>query len=214
MDSTAGWRDNCFSARRRRARLPEKRSDITWSGPARAGGCRSAARARLLAGFPWSREKYRDGVRCVSQPDAFEPRFSEVCGRSGPLPAPPEQGSDWRGSDQSREATGSEQGATQPRGKIVAGNGVNDPGLTHATIVFPSRLAADLRRTRSFHDASQLSRVVCRTRALSSTTCSGDNEICQGIPLASCLPVSHPFRSQSKMVCGVMPIMAAAPCTE
>ena len=48
-------------------------------------------------------------------------------------------------------------------------------------------------------------------RALSSRACSGDSEICQGMPLASCLPVSHPLRSQSNMTCGVMPMAAAAP---
>jgi hypothetical protein len=38
--------------------------------------------------------------------------------------------------------------------------------------------------------------------------------ICQGMPLASCFPVSRPFRSQPKITCGVMPMAAAAPCTE
>ena len=56
--------------------------------------------------------------------------------------------------------------------------------------------------------------LVRRTLALSSTACSGESAICQGIPLASCLPVSQPFRSQSNMTCGVMPIALAAPWTE
>ena len=68
--------------------------------------------------------------------------------------------------------------------------------------------------TRRFHDASLLDRLVRRTLALSTTAWSGDSEICQGMPLASCVPVSHPFRSQSNMTCGVMPMAAAAPWTE
>ena len=68
--------------------------------------------------------------------------------------------------------------------------------------------------TRRFHDASLFDRLVRRTLALSTTAWSGDSEICQGIPLASCVPVSHPFRSQSNMTCGVMPMAAAAPWTE
>jgi hypothetical protein len=50
--------------------------------------------------------------------------------------------------------------------------------------------------------------------ARSSIACSGVSMICQGMPLASCFPVSRPLRSQSNMICGVMPIAAAAPCTE
>ena len=53
--------------------------------------------------------------------------------------------------------------------------------------------------TRRFHDASLLDRLVRRTLALSTAAWSGDSEICQGIPLASCVPVNHPFRSQSNM---------------
>ena len=53
--------------------------------------------------------------------------------------------------------------------------------------------------TRRFHDASLLDRLVRRTLALSTAAWFGDSEICQGIPLASCVPVNHPFRSQSNM---------------
>ena len=76
------------------------------------------------------------------------------------------------------------------------------------------RMGDRVRRTRRFHDASLFDRLVRRTLALSTTAWSGDSEICQGIPLASCVPVSHPFRSQSNMTCGVMPMAAAAPWTE
>ena len=70
----------------------------------------------------------------------------------------------------------------------------------------PHHLQPRLRRmgrassaTRRFHDASLLDRLVRRTLALSTAAWSGDSEICQGMPLASCVPVSHPFRSQSNM---------------
>ena len=79
---------------------------------------------------------------------------------------------------------------------------------------FPSTAGTTLLGSRRFHDASLFDRLVRRTLALSTTAWSGDSEICQGIPLASCVPVSHPFRSQSNMTCGVMPMAAAAPWTE
>ena len=68
--------------------------------------------------------------------------------------------------------------------------------------------------TRRFHDASLLDRLVRRTVARSSMACPGVSMICQGMPLASCFPLNRPFRSQSNMTWGVMPIAAAAPCTE
>jgi hypothetical protein len=39
--------------------------------------------------------------------------------------------------------------------------------------------------------------------------CSGVSVICQGMPLASCFPVSRPLRSQSNKTCGVMPTATA-----
>ena len=80
--------------------------------------------------------------------------------------------------------------------------------------ISPSANGRASSATRRFHDASLLNRLVRRTLALSSMTCSGDSVICQGIPLATCFPVSHPLRSQSNMTCGVMPMAVAAPCTE
>ena len=68
--------------------------------------------------------------------------------------------------------------------------------------------------TQRFHDASLFDRLVRRTFARSSMACSGVSVICQGMPLASCFPVSRPLRSRSNMTCGVMPMAAAAPRTE
>ena len=65
-----------------------------------------------------------------------------------------------------------------------------------------------------YDDASPFDRLVRRTVARSSIACSGVNMICHGMPLASCFPLSRPFRSQSNMTCDVMPMAAAAPCTE
>jgi len=62
--------------------------------------------------------------------------------------------------------------------------------------------------TRRSHDASLLDRLVRRTVARSAIACSGVSMICQGMPLASCFPVSRPLRSQSNMICGVMPMAA------
>jgi transposase len=59
--------------------------------------------------------------------------------------------------------------------------------------------------TRRFHSASSFEWLMCRARALRSAACSGDKEICQGIPFASCCPDSQPLRSQSNTVCEVMP---------
>ena len=63
----------------------------------------------------------------------------------------------------------------------------------------PSANGRACSATRRFHDASLLDRLVRRTLALSTAAWFGDSEICQGIPLASCVPVNHPFRSQSNM---------------
>ena len=70
---------------------------------------------------------------------------------------------------------------------------------TMITSQLPVTVGTKSSATRRFHDASLLDRLVRRTLALSTAAWSGDSEICQGMPLASCVPVSHPFRSQSNM---------------
>ena len=68
--------------------------------------------------------------------------------------------------------------------------------------------------SRSCHDTSLLERLVCRTRARSSPRPRPDSVICQGWPLASCLPVNRPRCIHLNTVWPAIPNATAAPCTE